>query len=387
MDIFLLGDNDSMPYILRERRLAGIIISILAAVIVSIVLLSIYLTATDDPGIIPRSAVPPPEIQQNPSHSRDKTIYIKGIPVIIKYCETCKIWRPPRSSHCSTCNNCVERFDHHCPWLGNDIGVRNYKSFFLFITSCTMGSLLFIGTAVWHVVLRTQIIMDEEEGEELEGSEAFVRALKSESAVNLFLMFYLLLAVIFCGGLMCFHIYLMCRNVTTAESFKHTFLGKGGSPYPGRGFKVMRQLLFGKKKKSKIRVGYKEEEEVGEVGGYEEEIKRQIERGEELARQREALMEEAKRSVHLGNGGDGGGKGFVVPGVGGGGGNDSEGGIGIGIERDDVGRGGVEEEGRDMYPSRMGSDSFKFIRPDQGNQDNQSNQPRIQYSISGAYNV
>jgi len=50
-----------------------------------------------------------------------------------RYCKTCKIMRPPKSSHCSECNNCVKSFDHHCYFVGNCIGRRNHKYFFLFL--------------------------------------------------------------------------------------------------------------------------------------------------------------------------------------------------------------------------------------------------------------
>lgn len=54
-------------------------------------------------------------------------IFVMGRKFKQKFCKTCLIIRPLGASHCEKCNNCIEKYDHHCPWIGNCIGVRNYK--------------------------------------------------------------------------------------------------------------------------------------------------------------------------------------------------------------------------------------------------------------------
>lgn len=72
--------------------------------------------------------------------------------VYLKYCSTCKIWRPPRASHCSDCDNCVDFHDHHCIWLNNCVGRKNYRYFVAFVMTGGLCGLYIVGNSIAHVI-------------------------------------------------------------------------------------------------------------------------------------------------------------------------------------------------------------------------------------------
>eukprot|EP00741_Cyanophora_paradoxa_P005605 tig00000912_g5433.t1 len=57
-------------------------------------------------------------------------------------CYTCNLVKPIRSKHCSVCDRCVHKFDHHCIWMNTCIGRDNHKLFFTFIILQTMAAFL-----------------------------------------------------------------------------------------------------------------------------------------------------------------------------------------------------------------------------------------------------
>lgn len=66
-------------------------------------------------------------------------------------CLKCKTdnWKPSRTHHCSECNRCIFKMDHHCPWINNCVGYKNYKSFNLFTVYICLGSLY---SAMIHII-------------------------------------------------------------------------------------------------------------------------------------------------------------------------------------------------------------------------------------------
>jgi len=124
----------------------------------------------------------------------------------LKYCRTCLIWRPERSKHCRECDACCQKFDHHCPWTGNCIGLRNYVHFVRFISMITLYSIWIV---VWSVIY---LIKD---------GERFIEAAFSVAGV-IFLFVVLLIPCV--GGLTLFHLKLIGTDRTTAEDIRGSYI-------------------------------------------------------------------------------------------------------------------------------------------------------------------
>ncbi|OCT65974.1 palmitoyltransferase ZDHHC9 [Xenopus laevis] len=200
-------------------------IPVFAAVLFLFAIATLLRTSFSDPGVIPR-ALPDeaafiemeieaangnvPQGQRPPP--RIKNVQINNQIVKLKYCYTCKIFRPPRASHCSICDNCVERFDHHCPWVGNCVGKRNYRYFYLFILSLSFLTIYIFAFNIVYVALNSLSI-------------GFLNTLKESpgTVLEVFICFFTLWSVV---GLTGFHSFLVSLNQTTNEDIKGSWTGK-----------------------------------------------------------------------------------------------------------------------------------------------------------------
>ena len=70
----------------------------------------------------------------------------------LNLCPDCKIIRTQRSRHCNICNRCVERFDHHCPYINNCVGHRNHVYFLLFVIFIVVNIAFHLLLTIWSLV-------------------------------------------------------------------------------------------------------------------------------------------------------------------------------------------------------------------------------------------
>ncbi|PVH64924.1 hypothetical protein PAHAL_2G386900 [Panicum hallii] len=192
---------------------------------------SLLLAATSDPGIIPRNQASPSSEEDGTSAAR--FVVVNGVEVRLKFCKTCKIHRPPRSSHCAVCDNCVDKFDHHCPWISQCIGLRNYRFYMLLLCSALAFYTFMFAFTVRAIRIKMEITNA--------GVFSLVRTLP-EPFVLAALSFMSICAL---GCLLAFHAFLVAKNTTSHEMEKGRY-HSSPNPYDKGALANIRESLLEK---------------------------------------------------------------------------------------------------------------------------------------------
>ena len=218
----------------------SIIIPIIIGVIYLIEFIYLIVASFCDPGIIRRFNIINDDKTKDyikrrfydNQNRKDVKIFHLGYLINYSYCFSCGIIRPKRSTHCSDCNNCVERLDHHCPWIGNCAGKRNYIYFFIFIVLLNIQTILIIIFSIFHIISKVKDYSDLNkqlpEDQKIKHLTAYSFC---DVIISLYLIIYSIITMCFITILLFYHFRLICVNSTTKEELRHIFKTNFGNPY------------------------------------------------------------------------------------------------------------------------------------------------------------
>jgi len=139
---------------------------------------------------------PPPEINETliPLKSNGEK----------RWCRKCSAPKPERAHHCSECNRCILKMDHHCPWLGSKcVGHRTYPAFLHFLGTVTLLSAYITCITVNPIIDYLSMPLPD-----------------GEDTTPLHALFLALMGAIFTlsiGSFLSYHVYLVWTNQTTIE--------------------------------------------------------------------------------------------------------------------------------------------------------------------------
>lgn len=156
----------------------------------------------------------------------DHALYEPG-----QICRTCQFLKPARSKHCSICNVCVAKSDHHCIWVMNCVGKANAIYFIGLMGS--LGALLNYGAYLAYCILGAVLQRDYQEHPGAQGSskhwssdrtwtdcfQSWAWAFTQDFRVGGVGMLALLTGPL-AWALFYYHVYLIWAGMTTNETSK-----------------------------------------------------------------------------------------------------------------------------------------------------------------------
>ena len=245
----------SLPYILSIifftkfgplESYQNIIYILISSILYIIHIYSMLKGGCTDPGILPR--------QNKDAYYDTNRLNMKyrilGHIHRVNYCYSCYLFRPPRTSHCALCDNCVERFDHHCIWLGNCVGKNNYKYFYGLLSSLNINAIFQIIFCVFSLNLEIKSKNKEDI------NYIFI------IIMGCLILYNLLFLILFIGKLFVLHTYLIFKGITFYEYSKDKLKSypEGVNPYNKYKFFSNKNILFTKKEKSNLLDAIKKQE-------------------------------------------------------------------------------------------------------------------------------
>ncbi|KAF8996959.1 hypothetical protein BGZ52_011234, partial [Haplosporangium bisporale] len=104
--------------------------------------------------------------------------------------------------------------DHHCIWLNNCIGRRNYRYFLIFVSTAAVYAFLTAALCLTHLLL---LYHDRQRMSYGPGQVSFTNDAMAKAPVSALVMVYATVMGLAVGSLASYHFWLATMNRTTHE--------------------------------------------------------------------------------------------------------------------------------------------------------------------------
>lgn len=131
----------------------------------------------------------------------------------LNFCYKCNCFKPPRAHHCSVCAKCIQKMDHHCPWVNNCIGLYNQKHFLLFlfyIELACMYSLILLMLRGTYCFSHKEVPLCKRENKEV----------AADMVLGVISLFSIIVFSLFIGTVLYDQIVCIMNNTTGIDSLK-----------------------------------------------------------------------------------------------------------------------------------------------------------------------